>query len=618
MSILLRLLKPNLTAVRFWIGALLSLVAGTILFQLTANTIESDASSRFRSVARIANYTIGARIKSYTEVLRGAAGLFRSNPDTTAEQFRYYVAQLAIKKNFPGIEVINYAQFISESQRHALEQQIRQHLLELGIKRPDFTIKSRGPGSTYTLITYIEPLAPVSYDKFGMDMEWRPYTSKTLANSRDTNEIAASGTRIPILSGPNHHGLAMRLPVYRPGMPIETVEQRRAAYFGTVGIGFGVQSLIEGVLETLPIRDVRLVVTDMTPVPTDPGKPFQSEILFDSAYGAPASPPAWRFWTNSTLQVTLPIHFNKRTWHTEFSIPRNKLYSQFDVYFPWLAALAGAITTALLYALFQTLAASRRNALGMAQEMTKELRSSQAKLQASHEKLRRLAAHSDQIKERERKRIAREIHDDLGQSLLVLRIDAEMLVSRTRSHSRLHTRAESTLQQIDSTIRSVRQIINDLRPNVLDLGLNAAVDWQVAEFRRRTGITCHLIENDTEPWVDEQCATALFRILQESLSNITRHARATEVHIELHVHDKLLSMAIHDNGRGLQPGSRNRPGSFGLVGIEERVKILGGTFSIRSEPNAGTSLAVSVPVTSQPVSARPPSEKKTTSEKLTA
>jgi signal transduction histidine kinase len=253
----------------------------------------------------------------------------------------------------------------------------------------------------------------------------------------------------------------------------------------------------------------------------------------------------------------------------------------------------------------------------MAQEMTKELRSSQAKLLASHEKLRRLGAHADQIKEHERKRIAREIHDDLGQNLLALRIDAEMLTSRTLSHSRLHARAESTLHQIDTTIRSVRQIINDLRPTVLDLGLNAAVAWQVTDFQRRTGIACHLIEHETELRVDDQCATALFRIVQESLSNIARHARATEVHIELHLHDSQLSMAIHDNGRGLQPGSRNRPGSFGLVGIEERVNILGGTFSIRSEPGSGTLLMIKVPVTSQSTSARPPLEEKTTSEKLT-
>ncbi|GAB3429132.1 hypothetical protein GCM10027320_08090 [Massilia solisilvae] len=568
-------------------------------------------------MARIASYTIGSRVKSYTDVLRGTAGLFRANPKTTAEQFHDYVAQLGLAQNFPGIEVINFAEYIDENRRPALEQQIRDRLHALGADRPDFAIKSRGPGSTYTVLTLIEPIQPAAIERFGMDLEWRKYTSRTLADSRDNNAIAASGTRIPILSGPNRHGLAMRLPVYRPGMPIDTVAQRRAAYFGSVGIGFGVNNLIAGVLETLPIKGTRLTVTDMTPVPAEQNAPQQPLLLFDSSYGDADEPPPWLVWRSTVLHVRLPIEFNKRVWMTDFSIPVRNLYSRFDAYYPWLAAMAGIITAALLYALFQALATSRRHAIQLAQEMTRELRSSQSKLQASHEKLRRLAAHTEQIKERERKRIAREIHDDLGQSLLAVRIDAEMLASRTRSHTRLHTRAESTLQQIDATIQSVRHIINDLRPNVLDLGLSAAVDWQVADFRRRTGIACHLIENETDLKVDDQCATALFRILQESLSNISRHARASEVHIELHLHENVLSMAVHDNGIGLQPGSRNRPGSFGLVGIEERVSILGGTFSITSESRIGTTLLVKVPVSSQPSLSRPPSkEVHTKSEKL--
>jgi signal transduction histidine kinase len=622
MPTLLRLLKPSLGSLRFSIGAVLSLSGGVTLFVLTAGAIESDAESRFRSMARIASYSIEARIKSYTDVLRSTAGLFHADPDTTAEQFHNYVEQLEIKKNFPGIEVINYATAVDESGRAAVEEQVRQRLRQLGVDRP-VHITPREPGSIYTIITYIEPVEKSSVSKFGMDLGWRKYTSKTLADARDSNTIAASGTRVNILSGPNRHGLAMRLPVYRPNMPLDTVEQRRAAYFGTVGIGFGVNSLIAGVLETLPIKGTRLTVTDMTPVPAEQGDSQQPTRMFDSSFGRPSSPPVWLVWHTDVLHVQLPVVFNKRTWMTDFSIQRRNLYSQFDAYYPWLAGLAGSMSIALLYALFQTLAASRRHAIHLAEEMTRELRTSQANLQASHEKLRRLTAHTEQIKEHERKRIAREIHDDLGQSLLAVRIDAEMLTSRTRSQSRLHARAETTLHQIDATIQSVRQIINDLRPNVLDLGLNAAVDWQIAQFKRRTGIACHLIEHERDLRVDDQSATALFRILQESLNNITRHANATEVHIELHLHDDVLSMAIHDNGVGLRPGSRNRPGSFGLVGIEERVNILGGKFSVSSTPGAGTTLLVKVPVSPHPEpepepGTAPPADVGASSEQLPA
>jgi signal transduction histidine kinase len=233
----------------------------------------------------------------------------------------------------------------------------------------------------------------------------------------------------------------------------------------------------------------------------------------------------------------------------------------------------------------------------MAEDMTRELRASQVKLQATNEKLRQLAAHAEQIKEAERKRIAREIHDELAQNLLALKIEAEFLANRTRDrHGRLHERAATTVRQIDTTIRSVRQIINDLRPNVLDLGLNAAVDWQVAHFARRTGIECELVEDETEHHLDDHCATALFRILQESLNNVARHARATKVRIDLHKHADMLTMTIRDNGVGMQPGSRTRNGSFGLVGIEERVGILGGSFSISSGPDTGTTIVVTIPL----------------------
>jgi signal transduction histidine kinase len=208
-----------------------------------------------------------------------------------------------------------------------------------------------------------------------------------------------------------------------------------------------------------------------------------------------------------------------------------------------------------------------------------------------------LADHAYQIKEMERKRIAREIHDDLGQNLLALRIDAEMLAARTNDkHGYLHKRARATLQHIDATIKSVRQIINDLRPTVLDLGLSAAVEWQVDEFQRRTGIQCEMHNCDGEIPLPDRCATAFFRILQESLTNIVRHAKATKVVINLQFSDGWLSLTVTDDGCGLPPGGHNKFGSFGLVGIEERVLILGGTCTVSSEEGRGTTVKISAPV----------------------
>jgi len=161
------------------------------------------------------------------------------------------------------------------------------------------------------------------------------------------------------------------------------------------------------------------------------------------------------------------------------------------------------------------------------------------------------------------------------------------------------------LQHLDATVKTVRAIINNLRPTTLDLGLNAAIEWQVAEFRRRTGIACELLMNEKEIAVDEARATSLFRILQESLTNVIRHAKASLVVVDLHQERDRLVMKIADNGIGIQPGP-HAGNSFGLVGMEERVLALNGEFDIAGVPGKGTTITVHIPLHAPPPPAAAP------------
>jgi signal transduction histidine kinase len=218
-------------------------------------------------------------------------------------------------------------------------------------------------------------------------------------------------------------------------------------------------------------------------------------------------------------------------------------------------------------------------------------------LQQSKLMLRQLASYQEHIKEEERKRIARDIHDELGQSLLALRIDVSMLHARTSTmHPKLNEKASDALNHIDTAIRSVRGIINDLRPPVLDLGLQAAIEWQLDEFRQRSGIDCTMQAKDADSHcdLDEKRATTLFRIVQESLSNITRHAQATQVHVELYGEGRRLYLRIKDNGVGMT--DQKKLNSFGLVGMKERVSMLGGELKIDSAPGKGTVLTIAMPL----------------------
>jgi signal transduction histidine kinase len=589
--------KLNASTPQWLTGIMLSLAVGLVFYLATSFTIESDSQRRFANLARNAHHTISARIKSYTDALRGTASLFHTSDHLTREQFHRYVEGLSVSQHFPAIESVSYAHYLQDSERPEFEQRMRAMPMGLAGAQPEFQISPPGRRPDYSVLTFVEPVAAWSHT-IGLDIQAKPHVANALAASRDSGSLITSGRPISAMSRPNYVGLGMRLPVYRHHQPISTVEERRAAYLGTVGIAFSVGTLMNGVLDEMPLREVRLVLSDVGEGAVDgrAAKPVAEQLLFDSSAVGARPPPPLQAGDDSFVTV-LPVNFHGRAWKAHFSTRKSNMYTGFDAYFPWLAMAAGSISTLLIYALFHTLSSSRLRAIKMAKAMTKELRDSQAKLQLSHQKLRRLAAHADQIKEGERKRIAREIHDDLGQNLLALRIEADMLASRTRGqHSRLNVRAMATLSQIDATIKSVRQIINDLRPNVLDLGLNAAVDWQVAEFQRRTGIVCELVEDQKEISLNDNCATAFFRILQESLSNISRHAQATRVRVELQFSDDRLTMTVTDNGVGLQATGRNKVGSFGLVGIEERVNILGGTFSVLSHPGSGTTICVSVPV----------------------
>ena len=576
--------KINAIKLGSWLGALLSFGVGAGLYVSTSQAIENDARTRFGHMARNVQAMLDGRFKTYADVLRGTASLFLTTDQVTREAFRRYVSGLDLSNHFPGVASINFAYYFPDAERPRFEANMLQNIDDGGRTA---WIKPAGRRADYTVLTFVEPGA-AWIERIGFDLHAAIGAVALLEHSRDTGDVLTSGG--PVNSGSTVMGLAMRLPVYRTPVRLQDVAKRRAAYLGTVGIGFTVSSVAKGVLDNTPKNATRLVISGLAPS-KEPGSEagrYRRTVFFDNRPGIDPD-------EESEFRARLPVGVDGRGWDIDFSVKKRSMYSEIDSVLPWIAMLAGMTGTALLYALFQTLSSSRRRAIGMAEEMTGELRASEAKLQKTNDNLRRLAAHAESIKESERKRIAREIHDDLGQNLLALRIEVDLLASRTGCHPRLNARTRWMLEQIDAAVKSVRQIINDLRPNVLDLGLTAAVDWQIAEFQRRTGLSCELVAHNHDLHVSDRCATTLFRILQESLTNVSRHARATKVRVELAVDPESISMTVSDNGIGLTSAGGQKPGSFGLVGIEERVRILGGKCIITGGLQAGTTVHVSIP-----------------------
>lgn len=267
-----------------------------------------------------------------------------------------------------------------------------------------------------------------------------------------------------------------------------------------------------------------------------------------------------------------------------------------------VTAIASVATAAMLWPLIPKVLQlpsplRMRKAINQLQHEIDERKKAEEALRQSQATLRELAAYQERIREDERKRIAREIHDELGQNLLALRLDVSALHARAGDrHPRLQERADTALEYIDTTMKSIRSIMNNLRPAVLDLGLQAAIEWQVAQFERRHGVICEIAMNDEGIKVPEEEAIAVFRILQESLNNIGRHARANYVRVEVRVEKERLIMVIKDDGVGMFPGDRRKAHRFGLLGMEERITMLGGELDIESAPGKGTVLRITIPM----------------------
>jgi len=235
--------------------------------------------------------------------------------------------------------------------------------------------------------------------------------------------------------------------------------------------------------------------------------------------------------------------------------------------------------------------------VGVARDITNR-KQEEKELRSSREQLRELAARLQTVREEEGTRIAREIHDELGQTLTGLKIDLMWLKKRTSREPIVVSNKLTTMsQRIDAAIQTVRKISTTLRPGVLQLGLPAAIDWQTKEFQARTGIECTLIDNVTDGEINEVQSTNIFRIFQEILTNIARHAHATNISIVLKIENHFLLLEVRDNGRGILEEELRRTKSLGILGMRERAYLLGGDLDIHGAAGKGTTVVVRIPLT---------------------
>jgi len=247
--------------------------------------------------------------------------------------------------------------------------------------------------------------------------------------------------------------------------------------------------------------------------------------------------------------------------------------------------------------LFITVFPFYKGAIITSEDIT-ERKKSEKELKRSREELRNLAAYLQSAREQERTNMAREIHDELAQALTALKMDISWLGKKLPEDQKtLLDKTKAMTKLTDMTIKMVKRISTELRPGLLDdLGLVAAIEWQAGEFQDRTGITCEIAIDPENIILDRDRSTILFRIFQETLTNIARHAHATAVTVSLKEKDSSLELRVRDNGRGITKEQISDPKSFGLMGIRERVHPWKGEVKISGRSGKGTTAVVRIPV----------------------
>ena len=233
----------------------------------------------------------------------------------------------------------------------------------------------------------------------------------------------------------------------------------------------------------------------------------------------------------------------------------------------------------------------------------RELGTEIADHQNTTEQLRLLTAHLQSAREEERVRIALEIHDELGTLMTAIKMDLAFLSKEITGHGgqkppeTLHEEISSTTKLVDTAIQTIHQIVLELRPAVLDhLGLGAALEWQMREFQKRTKIECQFDSKLVSLHPDAERSTAMFRIFQETLTNVARHAHATRVQAHLLEEDRQLVLSVHDNGTGISADQISHTNRLGLIGMRERAHNFGGDVTVQGTPGQGTTVTVRIPI----------------------
>jgi signal transduction histidine kinase len=602
------LVRSRKTATGPWLVLGLALTASVWVFTVVRDTVENVARLQFERQASDINHAIEARIHAYAEIMYGLQALFATGNDISRAQFHRYVASLDLASRFPGYDVVNFARYVPHKDRFLFEEWVRNDTSLRPEGYPNFRIRPAGERPEYFVIEYVEPMEGFEF-VFGLDLGANPAVSGMDSTNltglqhaaRESGKLTASGRPIRIKTRTRDYiGLAVRLAVYKSGVSLATAEDRRAAYLGSVGAGFNVRELIEGALDPQIMQTYSLRIEDVGPLealaaisPSD--QPFT---LFESRRSNNHAETIPHARGDRHFSNVLPMRFAGRQWQVTLNAQKDAIIGRFDALLPWLFLIGAMLASGLLAGVFYAIASARNRAVIIATRITEDLRVRERELTASTEQLRTLSRRLVDVEERERKDLARELHDRVGQNLTALAITLDILRTRhlAASDQTVMSRIDDAAALLESTSSVIENVMSDLRPPMLDdYGLLEALRWYANQFSSRTQIEVRVGGDRQTKRLVQASEITLFRIVQEALNNVAKHAHATRVDIEYRRSDAQFTLSVTDNGVGFNPhdvASSPRRLALGMTTMRERAQAIGGEFIVETAHKGGTRLIV--------------------------
>jgi len=379
----------------------MGITASFFLFKFIQDSVENVARLRFEREAIDASGIIEDRLRSYSDVLYALRALFAGEDPVDRLRFHRFIESLELKHRYPGFISLNYAAYIPARDKKRFEEAVRRDTSLSRRGYPEFAIKPPGERPEYYAIVYLEPMAGYEF-AFGLDLGVNPAAANpekiaaAMRSGRDSGKLISSAQPLRVKRPKEAIYLAMRLAVYRKGMPVETVEQRGSAYLGSVGAGFDVENLMKEALSVEKLRYMQIRLYDVGSADERNSDPSErKQLLFDSNQLTKGSPAQSAVDASSTFVQVLPVEIASRVWEFHYSARKDAIMSRLDSLWPSWVLAGGLLSSLLLFGVLYSLSSSRNRALKLAAQMTKDLRESEERFRAIAENASDLIALRD-------------------------------------------------------------------------------------------------------------------------------------------------------------------------------------------------------------------------------